>query len=732
MSLRALSHLECLEAEAIHILRETAAQFERPMLLFSGGKDSITLAHLAEKAFRPAPAPFPYLHIDTGHNFPETLAFRDAFVARTEAKLVVRQVEESIRQGRAAEEKGKFPSRNRQQAVTLLDAIAELKLDACIGGGRRDEEKARAKERIFSVRDEFGGWEPRLQRPELWNLLNGRIHIGENVRVFPLSNWTELDVWQYIRAERIPLPELYFAHRRQCLVRDGLLFPMSPFVQSDPGDDVRERQIRFRTVGDMTCTAAVLSEVQDVDGIIDELRASDLTERGSRLDDQPLGSGHGRPQTRGVLLMELLRFITCGSVDDGKSTLIGRLLYDSKVLLREQVAALERSSARSTNGANGARSGPLNLALLTDGLRAEREQGITIDVAYKYFATPRRKFVVADTPGHVQYTRNMVTGASTADLAVLLVDARQGLLEQTRRHAYLASFLRIPRLVLAVNKMDAVAWSRDVFEEIRDAFAALTRGAGFAGVHAIPVSALEGDNVVEPSRHTPYYDGPPLLRFLEEIEVPRTTVAERGRLPVQLVLRPSDPALQDYRAYAGEVTSGVFRPGDAVLVLPSNLRTTIAAIERCGEPVDEAFAPMSVALRLSDDIDVGRGELIASAACPPQVSQELSARLCWMVDRPLCARARLLVRHTTAAVPGIVTAIDSVVDLQSFADRPAHAGLGLNEIGLVRIKTARPLAFDAYAEERLTGAFVLVDETTNGTVAAGMICNQAQAKGRET
>ncbi len=411
--------------------------------------------------------------------------------------------------------------------------------------------------------------------------------------------------------------------------------------------------------------------------------------------------------------MELLRFITCGSVDDGKSTLIGRLLYDSKTLLRDQVAALERSSAKGGNG--------LNLALLTDGLRAEREQGITIDVAYKYFATPRRKFIIADTPGHVQYTRNMVTGASTADLAVLLVDARQGVLEQTRRHAYLASLLRIPHVVLAVNKMDAVDWSRDVYRRIRDHFLALTSASGFTDVHAIPVSALAGDNVVESSPRAPYYDGPPLLRYLEEIVVERPSLPERGRLPVQLVLRPSDPALRDYRAYAGEVISGVFRPGDAVVVLPSNIRTTIAGIDRYGEPVDEAFAPMSVAIRLRDDVDVGRGEVIASAERPPRVSQEITARLCWMAERPLVPRTRLLVRHATASVPGIVTAIESLVDIRSFADLPAPAQLALNEIGKVRIKTARPLAFDTYAEERATGAFVLVDEASNGTVAAGLI-----------
>ena len=285
MTANAISRREYLEAEAIYILR-ARAEFERPTLLFSGGKDSVVLAHLAAKAFRPSPLPFPFLHIDTGHHFPETLVFRDAHAERLRAHLIVRSVEDSIRRGSAADERGKFPSRNRQQAVTLVESITELKLDACIGGGRRDEEKARAKERIFSVRNDFGQWEPRLQRPELWSILNGRIQEGENVRVFPLSNWTELDVWRYIQAEDIPLPSLYFAHDRDCIVRDGLLFPVSPFIRLDPSDDVQRTRVRFRTVGDITCSAAFQSEVSDVCGIIDELRESDLTERGSRLDDQ--------------------------------------------------------------------------------------------------------------------------------------------------------------------------------------------------------------------------------------------------------------------------------------------------------------------------------------------------------------------------------------------------------------------------------------------------------------
>ncbi|PJZ71162.1 sulfate adenylyltransferase small subunit [Leptospira perolatii] len=281
-----LSHLQQLEAESIYILREVAAQFERPALLFSGGKDSITLVHLALKAFRPGKFPFPLVHIDTGHNFQEALQFRDELVQRTGERLIVRYVQDSIDQGKAVEEKGKFPSRNAIQTVTLLDTIAEFKFDACIGGARRDEEKARAKERVFSVRDEFGQWDPKLQRPELWNIYNGKIHVGENVRVFPISNWTELDVWEYIRQENIPLPSLYFSHRRKIVWRDNLVFPVSEFVQLDSSDKVEEKTVRFRTVGDMTCTAAVESEANTLDDIIREIQISRTTERGSRLDDK--------------------------------------------------------------------------------------------------------------------------------------------------------------------------------------------------------------------------------------------------------------------------------------------------------------------------------------------------------------------------------------------------------------------------------------------------------------
>ncbi len=339
------------------------------------------------------------------------------------------------------------------QTATLLDAIETHGFTAAFGGGRRDEEKARAKERVYSHRDEFGQWDPKNQRPELWSLYNGRLHAGEHMRIFPLSNWTELDIWHYIAREGIEIPSIYFAHQRRVFERDGMLLTESPHNPCRDGEVASERTVRFRTVGDLTLTGCVESTASTLDEIVEEVSVARVTERGRDARRRPVLRGrHGGPQEGGLLLMDLLRFATAGSVDDGKSTLIGRLLLDSKAIFEDQLEAVEATSR--TKGYDYT-----DLALLTDGLRSEREQGITIDVAYRYFATPRRKFIIADTPGHVQYTRNMVTGASTADLGLVLVDARQGLTEQSRRHAVILSLLRVPHLVLAVNKMDLVGWS---------------------------------------------------------------------------------------------------------------------------------------------------------------------------------------------------------------------------------------------------------------------------------
>src|SRR4051794_20604959 len=408
---------------------------------------------------------------------------------------------------------------------------------------------------------------------------------------------------------------------------------------------------------------------------------------------------------------DILRIATAGSVDDGKSTLIGRLLYDSKAVFEDQYEAIERAS----------RGDYVDLALLTDGLRAEREQGITIDVAYRYFSTPRRTFILADTPGHVQYTRTMVTGASTADLAIVLVDARKGMVEQSRRHAFLASLLRVPHLVVAVNKMDLVDWSEQVYEGIRDEFTAFATKLEITDVTVVPISALQGDNVVTRSPNMLWYEGPSLLHHLEHVHVASDRNLVDNRFPVQFVIRPQSDAFHDYRGYAGTIASGVFRPGDEVQVLPSGLTTTISAIDGPRGPVEEAFAPMSVTIRLTDDLDVSRGDLICRPANAPAVSQDLDAMVSWMADEPLRPGQRLAVKHTTRSVRAVVKELQYRLDVNTLHRDPDADGLGLNDIGRVRLRTTQPLFVDDYARNRVTGRFILVDEATNATVGAGML-----------
>ncbi|MCZ2823478.1 MULTISPECIES: sulfate adenylyltransferase subunit 1 [unclassified Modestobacter] len=408
---------------------------------------------------------------------------------------------------------------------------------------------------------------------------------------------------------------------------------------------------------------------------------------------------------------DILRIATAGSVDDGKSTLIGRLLYDSKAVFEDQYAAIARAS----------RGDYVDLALLTDGLRAEREQGITIDVAYRYFSTPRRTFILADTPGHVQYTRNMVTGASTADLAIVLVDARKGMVEQSRRHAFLASLLRVPHLVVAVNKMDLVDWSEEVFEGIRDEFTAFATKLEVPDLTVVPISALQGDNVVTRSANTPWYEGTSLLHHLEHVHVASDRNLVDTRFPVQYVVRPQSDAFHDYRGYAGRVGAGVLRPGDEVQVLPSGLTTTITAIDGPDGPVEAAFPPMSVTVRLADDLDVSRGDMICRPHNAPHVTQDLDALVCWMADTPLTPRMRLAVKHTTRTVRAMVKDLQYRLDVNTLHRETDATELGLNDIGRVRLRTTQPLFVDDYHRNRVTGRFILIDEATNATVGAGML-----------
>jgi bifunctional enzyme CysN/CysC len=411
---------------------------------------------------------------------------------------------------------------------------------------------------------------------------------------------------------------------------------------------------------------------------------------------------------------DMLRFATAGSVDDGKSTLIGRLLYDSKQIFQDQLDALAQASMR--------RSGTdLDLSLLTDGLRSEREQGITIDVAYRYFATPRRKFIIADTPGHPRYTRNMVTGASTADLAVILVDARKGVVQQSRRHAFISSLLRIPHLVVCINKMDLVDWDEGIFDAIVQEFTAFAAKLEVTDVTFIPISALHGDNVVARSLNAPWYDGPPLLYHLEHVHIASDRNLIDVRFPVQWVIRPSSDEFHDYRAYAGQVAGGVLRVGDEIVVLPRGEHSRIARIDTYDGPLDEAFVPMSVSIALEDDLDVSRGDMVCRAHNQPTVARELDAVVCWMSERPASAGRRYVIKATTRTASAIVGEVIHRIDVDTLHRDESATELGLNDIGRLALRTSVPLVFDEYRRNRATGSFILIDEATNDTVGAGMV-----------
>lgn len=413
--------------------------------------------------------------------------------------------------------------------------------------------------------------------------------------------------------------------------------------------------------------------------------------------------------------MELLRFTTAGSVDDGKSTLIGRLLYDSKSIFEDQLKAVETASRNRGNE-------ELNLALLTDGLRAEREQGITIDVAYRYFATPKRKFIIADTPGHIQYTRNMVTGASTADLAIILIDARNGVLEQAVRHSFIASLLGIPRIVVCVNKMDLVGFSQQVFDAICENYRTMAEKLRIHNFTFIPISAKLGDNVVRDSQNMPWYDDGTLLQLLETTPVGRSLAEEPLRLPVQHVIRPISDRFHDFRGYAGRLCGGVLRKGDKVTALPSGSRSTVTAIHFAEKEAEEAFAPESVTVCIADDIDISRGDLLVRSDEPqPQVSQDVTMMVCWLREEPLQVGKRYVIRQATAETVGVVKEIAYRVDINSLERIPTVVQLAVNDIARIRIRTAMPLVYDAYAQNRTTGSLIFIDPDTNDTVGAGMI-----------
>ena len=419
-------------------------------------------------------------------------------------------------------------------------------------------------------------------------------------------------------------------------------------------------------------------------------------------------------ETKGYLDMELLRFTTAGSVDDGKSTLIGRLLYDSKAIFEDQMELLEATSEQ--RGEDG-----VNLALLTDGLRSEREQGITIDVAYRYFATPKRKFIIADTPGHIQYTRNMVTGASTANLALLLIDARHGVVEQTRRHAFIASLLQIPHIAVCINKMDLVDYSKDAFDKIKADFKSFSSKLEIKDVHFIPISALNGDNVVDRSNNMQWYEGSTLMHVLENIHIGSDHNHVDCRFPVQYVIRPQTKEYPDYRGYAGRIEGGVFKPGDEVTILPSGFTSKIKSIDTFNGEIKEAFSPMSVCITLTDDIDISRGDMLVRENNKPTASQDIDLMICWMNEKKIIPRGKYTIRHTSQTVRCIIKDVKYKMDINTLHRLEEDKEVGLNDIGRITIRTTKPLFFDTYRRNRNTGSVIIIDEATNETVGAGMI-----------
>lgn len=411
--------------------------------------------------------------------------------------------------------------------------------------------------------------------------------------------------------------------------------------------------------------------------------------------------------------MDILRFITAGSVDDGKSTLIGRLLYDSKNILIDQLEAVERASKFKNDGT-------IDLALLTDGLRAEREQGITIDVAYKYFSTPKRKFIIADAPGHVQYTRNMITGASNAALIIILIDARNGIIEQTKRHSIIASLLNIPNVVVAINKLDLVGYSEEIFNNIKEDYSKMAEQLSLNNVVYIPISALNGDNIVDQSENLNWYEGKTLLDYLETVELENTINLDKARFPVQYVIRPQTEELHDYRGYAGKITSGIYKVGDSVTILPSGTESKISVIEVAQKQVEEAFAPQSIVLHLEDDVDVSRGDLIVKSDDLPKIEQELEVLVCWMGDKPLKSGSKYLIQNNTTQVKGIVKDIEYKLDVNTLEKQEVEQ-VSLNEIVKLKLKTAKPLAYDSYKDLASNGGIIFIDETSFVTVGAGLI-----------
>ena len=592
----------------------------------------------------------------------------------------------------------------------LKQALDKYGFTAAFGGGRRDEEKSRAKERILSFRN-AQHWDPKNQRPEMWKLFNTKIQKGEEVRVFPLSNWTEADIWEYIERENIEIPSLYFAKERPVVYRDGnIIMVDDDRMKLRPGEKIEMKSVRFRTLGCYPLTGGVESTADTLPEIIEETLSAVSSERTTRvIDNEAAGSMERRKRRDTSKMSGLLKFITCGSVDDGKSTLIGHILYDSKLLYADQEKALELDSKV------GSRGGAIDYSLLLDGLMAEREQGITIDVAYRYFTTDKRSFIVADTPGHEEYTRNMAVGASFADLAVILIDAKQGVLVQTRRHARICALMGIRYFVFAVNKMDLVGYDEKRFNEIVEQINELSSELSLPNITIIPVSATEGDNVTKKSENIPWYKGPALLTYLEDIDIAEDNTEAGFYMPVQRVCRPD----HTFRGFQGQIEDGEIHVGDEINTLPSNETAKVKSIHVGFDTVDSAQKGQPVTIQLDREVDVSRG-CVLTVDSGAKVASSITATLLWMDDDELYNGKNFFVKLGTKMIPGTVTHIDYTIDVNTGEQKSADT-LAKNGIAVCRIAFADRIVVDEFKKHKTLGELILIDRVTDMTSACGVV-----------
>ena len=670
-----MTHLDRLEAEAIYIMREVAAECEKPVMLYSIGKDSSVMLRLAKKAFAPERPPFPFLHIDTTWKFREMIEFRDRTAKKEDIDLIVYTNEDGLRRGINPFDHGSAYT-DIMKTEALKQALDKYGFTAAFGGGRRDEEKSRAKERVFSFRNSSHAWDPKRQRPEFGKLYNTEISKGESIRVFPLSNWTEADVWRYIMRENIEVVPLYFAKERPVVVRDGTMILVDDDrLKLRPGEKIEMKTVRFRTLGCYPLTGAVESNASTLEDVVREVCGARSSERANRVIDFETAS-----------MMERR---------DGKSTLIGHLMYDAGCLYPDQ----EETLARESKMFYGEK---IDYSLLLDGLEAEREQRITIDVAYRFFSTDKRSFIIADTPGHNEYTRNMAVGASFADLAVILVDATKGVLPQTERHFRICRFTGISDFIFAVNKMDAAGYSREVFERVERGIEKLTSGEEGIRSVCLPVSATEGDNIINKSGNMRWYDGSPLLELLENAAV--GGIEEKGFvMPVQRVSKPAGGA----RGYQGCVESGGVSVGDAVTVFPSGEISRVVSLLVSGAPAETAEKGRQVTLGLADEIDISRGCVICGGFAP-SVSTVFDAEVLWLDDQPLFPDKSYYMKLATSRLPVTVRTDDIASAVK-------------NGMFSCTVSASAPVAVDRFDRHRSLGMFILIDRVTHATVGYGRI-----------